>query len=239
MLPRIVESEVLMYLMRRVALARAAQAERRAAEAAAVWPPPPAGSAAEAGRRAAEAAADGGVPATEARRPAKLHFAASRALLPGLAISIPGPGDGSDVRALAAARRQRAAIAAAADPTHRDPAHRDPLGYEDRVRPHRPMVELTPLSFVPGRDVKEFLGRINLHFIKESWQVKEGGGIGQFFHLFLTEALSVVRANVAALGGDALLMYRVKTHESGGRVDANHIYSMISISGDAVRLASG
>ena len=98
----------------------------------------------------------------------------------------------------------------------------------------RPWVELTPLSYIPNRRVTKYLGRISLHFIKESWTVREGGGLGAFFHLFLTEASAVARAHVAGLGGNAMLAYRVVPIESSGLVYRNQVYHMISITGDAV-----
>ena len=58
------------------------------------------------------------------------------------------------------------------------------------------VVELTPLSFVPGTRILRYLGRINMHFIKESSQVREGGGLGGFFQLFLTEVNAMCRAHV-------------------------------------------
>lgn len=37
----------------------------------------------------------------------------------------------------------------------------------------------------------------------------QSGGLNSFMHLFLLEALAVARAHVAALGGNALLSYRL------------------------------
>ena len=45
-------------------------------------------------------------------------------------------------------------------------------------------VEMTPLSFIPGAVVTKYCGRINLLFIKESWTVRESGGVAKFFHQF-------------------------------------------------------
>jgi hypothetical protein len=53
------------------------------------------------------------------------------------------------------------------------------------------------------------LGHINMHFIKESWAVREGGGLGSFFHCFFQEAQLITRAHVAAMGGNALLGFRL------------------------------
>lgn len=41
---------------------------------------------------------------------------------------------------------------------------------------------------------------------------------GNLVHLFLSEIHAVARAHVAALGGNALLCYRLVTQETGGRV---------------------
>ena len=61
----------------------------------------------------------------------------------------------------------------------------------------------------------------------------QGGGLGMFFQLFLTEANAICRAHVKALGGNALLMYRLTPRESNS-MSRNQVYNMISVSGDAV-----
>jgi hypothetical protein len=78
---------------------------------------------------------------------------------------------------------------------------------------------------------------VQLHFIKDSWSVKggEGGMLGSFFFAFISEANAVARAQVSALGGNALLCHRLVPQESGGRVARNNqAYNMLSITGDAV-----
>ena len=97
----------------------------------------------------------------------------------------------------------------------------------------RPNVVMSPLSFVSGGSVKQYLGRVSLHFIKESWAVREGGGLGAFFYRFLTEANAIARAHVKALGGNVLLSYRLTPRESGGKVYKNQAYNVVSLSGDA------
>ncbi|CAK4854938.1 unnamed protein product [Aphanomyces euteiches] len=99
----------------------------------------------------------------------------------------------------------------------------------------REWIELTPLSYVPGAKILRYLGRITLHFIKESWTVREIGGLGAFFHLFLSEAIAVVRAHVRALGGNAMLSFRLVPIESS-QLYRNQVYNMISVTGDAVLL---
>lgn len=113
-----------------------------------------------------------------------------------------------------------------------------PRERRDRIKMTFSRVEMTPLSFIPGAVVTKYCGRIDLLFIKESWTVRESGGVAKFFHQFFTEANSIVRAHCAALGANAMLMYRLKTHESGAHVGIDHIYSFFSISGDAVQISS-
>jgi len=37
-------------------------------------------------------------------------------------------------------------------------------------------VELTPLAHVPNSAIDRYLGRVDVHFIKEMWNVEEKGG---------------------------------------------------------------
>jgi len=98
-------------------------------------------------------------------------------------------------------------------------------------RAWRPEVQFSPLSFIPNHTVVRYLGRINLHFIRESWAVREGGGLGQFFHLFLSEAKAIARAHVAALRGNSILNFQITPRESTGKA-LKSVYNMISLSGD-------
>jgi len=58
----------------------------------------------------------------------------------------------------------------------------------------RPNIEITPLSFVPNQRVVLYLGQINLHFIRESWAVREIG-LGNFFQMLLNEAQTMTKIN--------------------------------------------
>eukprot|EP01132_Coremiostelium_polycephalum_P003724 gene3724-4638_t len=95
-------------------------------------------------------------------------------------------------------------------------------------------VEITPLSYIPGSKMLKYLGRVNIHLIKESFSVREEGGLGVFSHVFVTEANAILRAHVRNMGGNALVSYHIDEFnlllDSGPKGQA---YSLLSISGDA------
>jgi hypothetical protein len=57
----------------------------------------------------------------------------------------------------------------------------------------------------PGFAVKRYCGRVNLHFIRESVAVRQGGGFSAFMQVLFSEANAIARAHVLSLGGNALL----------------------------------
>jgi hypothetical protein len=67
--------------------------------------------------------------------------------------------------------------------------------------------------FFINHRVKRYLGPVLLHFLKDAFSVRGvgAGSMGSYYYLMISEASSVARAHVAALGGNTLLMYRYKS----------------------------
>lgn len=101
------------------------------------------------------------------------------------------------------------------------------------------VVKMTPLSFLPGTRIIKYLGIINMFFIRETtslrevrlpqtraklpthsstwasfisacWRPLQEGGVSGFLHSFIAEVFAMVRAHVAALGGNAVVSYSMK-----------------------------
>uniref|UniRef100_A0A3B3ZW67 C2 domain-containing protein 5 n=1 Tax=Periophthalmus magnuspinnatus TaxID=409849 RepID=A0A3B3ZW67_9GOBI len=72
------------------------------------------------------------------------------------------------------------------------------------------VVKMTPLAFLPGTRIIKYLGIINMFFIRETTSLREEGGVSGFLHSFIAEVFAMVRAHVAALGGNAVVSYSMK-----------------------------
>ncbi|KAM4553400.1 LOW QUALITY PROTEIN: C2 domain-containing protein 5 [Fundulus diaphanus] len=96
------------------------------------------------------------------------------------------------------------------------------------------MVKMTPLSFLPGTRNIKYLGIINMFFIRETTSLREEGGVSGFLHSFIAEVFAMVRAHVAALGGNTLVSYSMKDCVLMENPNKNQAQCLINVSGDAV-----
>ncbi|XP_047241642.1 C2 domain-containing protein 5 isoform X8 [Girardinichthys multiradiatus] len=96
------------------------------------------------------------------------------------------------------------------------------------------MVKMTPLSFLPGTRNVKYLGIINMFFIRETTSLREEGGVSGFLHSFIAEVFAMVRAHVAALGGNAVVSYSMKDCVLMENPNKNQAQCLINVSGDAV-----
>ncbi|XP_019745944.1 C2 domain-containing protein 5 isoform X6 [Hippocampus comes] len=96
------------------------------------------------------------------------------------------------------------------------------------------VVKMTPLSFLPGTRVVKYLGIINMFFIRETTSLREEGGVSGFLHSFVAEVFAMVRAHVAALGGNAVVSYSMKECVLMENPNKNQAQCLINVSGDAV-----
>ncbi|XP_052031193.1 C2 domain-containing protein 5 isoform X5 [Apodemus sylvaticus] len=96
------------------------------------------------------------------------------------------------------------------------------------------VVKMTPLSFIPGARITKYLGIINMFFIRETTSLREEGGVSGFLHAFIAEVFAMVRAHVAALGGNAVVSYIMKQCVFMESPSKNQAQCLINVSGDAV-----
>ncbi|XP_068230425.1 C2 domain-containing protein 5 isoform X2 [Palaemon carinicauda] len=97
-------------------------------------------------------------------------------------------------------------------------------------------VEITPLSFIPGGRIERHLGNLNFFFIRESTSIKESGGLSGFMGSFVTEVLALVRAHVAALGGNAMISYFMSECVLLHYPYKNQGQCLINVGGDVVQV---
>ncbi|KXS11897.1 hypothetical protein M427DRAFT_415971 [Gonapodya prolifera JEL478] len=96
-------------------------------------------------------------------------------------------------------------------------------------------VEITTMSYIPGTVIERHIGRLCLHFVKESHMDYEPvlGGMASFANGFVTECFAIARSHAAALGGTAIIGFRLDQAVFFENLK-NVAYSLISVSGDVV-----
>jgi len=97
-------------------------------------------------------------------------------------------------------------------------------------------VEITNLSYVPNAHIENYYGNVNLFLIRESTQIKENGGLSGFMHCFISEVLALSRAHVLALGGNALVSFKMNECVLLDNPHRNQGQCLINVSGDAVKV---
>uniref|UniRef100_A0A7N6AVJ9 C2 domain-containing protein 5 n=1 Tax=Anabas testudineus TaxID=64144 RepID=A0A7N6AVJ9_ANATE len=118
--------------------------------------------------------------------------------------------------------RRTQSLAHSGDHTHKCRAHSVPV------------VKMTPVSFLPGTRIIKYLGIINMFFIRETTSLREEGGVSGFLHSFIADVFAMVRAHVAALGGNAVVSYSMKECVLMENPNKNQAQCLINVSGDAV-----
>lgn len=73
-----------------------------------------------------------------------------------------------------------------------------------------------------------------MFFIRETTSLREEGGVSGFLHSFIAEVFAMVRAHVAALGGNAVVSYSMKECVFMENPNKNQAQCLINVSGDAV-----
>jgi uncharacterized protein YbjQ (UPF0145 family) len=100
-------------------------------------------------------------------------------------------------------------------------------------------IDITPLTFIPGAESVNYLGKLSLHFVKETYNTHDNystNGLGGFCQVFLTEVQAITRAHIAAMGGNGIVSYRVDQSQFRDNLK-NQNYGLVSISGDVVRIS--
>ncbi|CAH1785770.1 unnamed protein product [Owenia fusiformis] len=101
---------------------------------------------------------------------------------------------------------------------------------------HYDGIDLTPLPFIPGAHIEHYLGNINFFIIRESTSIRESGGLSGFVQSFITEVMAIARAHVAALGGNALVGYKMTECVLLDNPHKNQAQCLLNVCGDVVHV---
>ena len=120
------------------------------------------------------------------------------------------------------------------------PGEEDPLVQSSMLAKlvhHRTNIDITSLSFIPNAKEYQYLGALSFSFIRETNSVRENGGLNGFVHCFLMEIYAIVRAHVAALGGNAFISFKLQHSAIFYHPNKNQAQCLISVTGDACLVA--
>ena len=78
---------------------------------------------------------------------------------------------------------------------------------------------------MPGARIDRHLGTLNLFLIRETSGLREAGGLSSFVQRFLCEVLGVLRAQVSALGGNAVTSYSLDSCVLSHSPHKNQVHS--------------
>ncbi|XP_035219692.1 C2 domain-containing protein 5-like [Stegodyphus dumicola] len=95
-------------------------------------------------------------------------------------------------------------------------------------------VDITPLSYIPGKKIEQYLGDLDFFFIRESSSIRESGGLNGFIQSFVAETLAIVRAHVSALGGNAMVGFHITQCILLHNPHKNQGQCLVNVAGDAV-----
>lgn len=114
--------------------------------------------------------------------------------------------------------------------------HLLPLEADDLVEyMQERFVVMTPMSYVPGALTKRIIGRLAQHFVRETDDYTHEG-YGNFLTNAILEVNAVVRANVLAIGANALFNHNVTFHVNHDNPYKRQAYCLITVSGDVAEV---
>ncbi|KAB0801068.1 hypothetical protein PPYR_05422 [Photinus pyralis] len=116
----------------------------------------------------------------------------------------------------------------------RSPFRSAPIASNVALPREKRSIDITQLSYVPGGKIERYLGNLNFFFIRETTSIREEGGLSGFIHTFVTEVLAIVRAHIAALGGNAMVAYYMTECDFSHSVHKNQGQCLINVGGDVV-----
>ncbi|XP_059843658.1 C2 domain-containing protein 5 isoform X11 [Hypanus sabinus] len=155
----------------------------------------------------------------------------SQSAVPSSPSNAAGISESGNLQAVSPAVQRVASLDKASPLAEAHTRHRSPISCTTSTVT---VVEMTPLSYIPGAKITKYLGIINMFFIRETTSLREEGGVSGFLHAFIAEVFAMVRAHVAALGGNAVVSYIVKQCVFMENSNKNQAQCLINVSGDAV-----